>query len=281
MLKPVQPILTSHLFSPLHDELVQLLHALTPAEWQTPTVCTPWTVKDVTAHLLDGYVRRLSFQRDQLPLLSPEKPITSAQDLGQFLDDLNAQWVMAQQRVSPTLLVELLTFLGPKVHQLFASLDPFGPALFGVAWAGEASSVCWFDVAREYTEQWHHQQHIRQAVNRPGASTRPLFYPVLDTFVRVLPFTFREVPAGEGAAVVLEVAGPAGGSWSLVCEGQKWVLYEGVAPHPAAMVRLSQETAWQLFTKGLTPAELEKLVYIEGQESLGRPVCSAVAIMAS
>lgn len=280
-MQPVQPILTSHLFPVLHQELMQLLHALTPAEWQTPTVCTPWTVKDVTAHLLDGYVRRLSFQRDQLPLLSPEKPISSAQDLVQFLDGLNADWVRAYQRVSPALLVELLQSLGPKVHQLFASLDPFGPALFGVAWAGEANSVCWFDVAREYTEQWHHQQHIRQAVGRPGASTRDLFYPVLDTFVRVLPFTFREIPAGEGTAVVLEVAGPAGGSWSLVRGGEKWVLYEGVASNPAAVVRLAQETAWQLFTKGLTPAELEKLVYIEGQERLGRPVYSAVAIMAS
>ena len=34
---------------------------------------------------------------------------------------------------------------------------------FGVAWAGEERSPAWFDVARELTERWHHQAHIRLA----------------------------------------------------------------------------------------------------------------------
>ena len=58
MRKP-EPILVAHLFAPLHDELLALLRSLTPDEWDAPTVAGAWTVKDVTAHLLDTCLRRL------------------------------------------------------------------------------------------------------------------------------------------------------------------------------------------------------------------------------
>jgi hypothetical protein len=35
-----------------------------------------------------------------------------------------------------------------------------------VAWAGEAESKNWFHVARDYSEKWHHQQQIREAVSQ-------------------------------------------------------------------------------------------------------------------
>ena len=34
--------------------------------------------------------------------------------------------------------------------------------------AGEAVSANWFDVAREFTERWHHQQQIRLAIGGPA-----------------------------------------------------------------------------------------------------------------
>ena len=48
------------------------------------------------------------------------------------------------------------------------TLPSHGRAIFSVAWAGESESENWFDVARDYTERWHHQQQIRDAVGRPG-----------------------------------------------------------------------------------------------------------------
>lgn len=33
-------------------ELVELLRGLSPAEWETPSLCTGWRVRDVVAHLL-------------------------------------------------------------------------------------------------------------------------------------------------------------------------------------------------------------------------------------
>src|SRR6266403_1800719 len=75
------------------------------------------------------------------------------------------------------------------------SRDPDASAPYGVSWAGEEKSSNWFDTAREFTERWHHQQQIRLAVNKPGIMTRELYYPVLDCFLRALPFTYGTVSA--------------------------------------------------------------------------------------
>ena len=50
----------------------------------------------------------------------------------------------------------------------------------------------WFHLAREFTERWHHQQQIRLATERDGIMTRELYHPVLECFMRALPFAFRD-----------------------------------------------------------------------------------------
>ena len=197
-MKPVGPIYTHNLFPELHDKLIAMLKGLSDEEWHKPTVCDPWTVKDLSAHLLDGYIRRLSFQRDGMPLLAPDRPINSPQELIGFLDQLNADWIRASQRISPPLLIAMLELTGPLVHQLFQALDPQAEALFSVGWAGEASSRNWFDIAREFTEQWLHQQQIREALDRPGLDEPHILGPVIETFMRALPATYQHVAGREG-----------------------------------------------------------------------------------
>jgi hypothetical protein len=54
------PIPVSGLFRELEGHLLDLLRALSPEDWRRPTVCSPWCVKDISSHLLDGNIRRLS-----------------------------------------------------------------------------------------------------------------------------------------------------------------------------------------------------------------------------
>lgn len=201
-MKPVEPIYTVERFPLLHTALLTLLRTLSDEDWRKPTVARLWTVKDIVAHLLDTEIRRLALQRDGLTPLEPETPIASYRDLIAFLNQLNADWVKAARRISPALLIDFLASTGPQVYDFLKTLDPFAPALFPVAWAGEETSPNWFDIAREYTEQWHHQQQIRDAVGAPGLTMRPWLHPVLDTFVRGLPHRYKDVDADDGACVV-------------------------------------------------------------------------------
>jgi hypothetical protein len=138
----------------------------------------------------------------------------------------------------------------------------------------------WLDLAREYTERWHHQQHIREAVGAPGLTAPRFFAPVLATFVRALPHTFRQIDAPNETTVQFNITGASGGEWTVVCEEAAWTLYAGAAPQPAAMVTLDQETAWRLFTKGIAPQAVRTAARIEGDPRLGAVVLETVAIIA-
>ncbi len=161
------PIPTIHLFPVLEEKLIELLWSLTEEEWSKPTIAKLWTVKDVAAHLFDGNMRTISMIRDSY-LGDPPGDIKSNEDLVSYLNGLNATWVNAMKRVSPKVLTALMEITGKQYVQQIGSLDPFAPAIFAVSWAGETNSVNWFHIAREYTERWHHQQQIRDAVDKPG-----------------------------------------------------------------------------------------------------------------
>jgi uncharacterized protein (TIGR03083 family) len=282
-MKLVEPIFVTELFCQIHSELLSLLRNLSGDDWSKPTAARLWTVRDVVAHLLDSDVRRLSYQRDKAPMIRPETPIENYRDLVDFLNQLNADWIRASRRISPRLLIEFLEVTGAQVCELFKSLDPFAHAPFGVAWAGEQESENWFDIAREYTEKWHHQQQIRDAVGAAALTGRKWLFPALDTFLRGLPHTYRETQADEGSSVVLIIAGEAGGAWTLKREGGScpaWRLYTDESDGADCEVRMDQDAAWRLLTKGLSREEAESRIEITGDGRLGKPILGMLAVMA-
>ncbi|HST58861.1 MAG TPA: maleylpyruvate isomerase N-terminal domain-containing protein, partial [Longimicrobium sp.] len=177
-MQPLPPVKTAHLVPDLNAELIRLLRGLSPAEWDRPA--TPrWRVRDVAAHLLDGDIRRLSAGRDGVAM-RPNVPIAGHDDLVGWLNWMNAEWVGVARRMSPAVLITLLEATGPQVAEFLASLDPAAPALWPVGWAGQETSPNWMDVGREYTERWHHQQQIRDAVGQPGLTGARWMRPVLE-----------------------------------------------------------------------------------------------------
>lgn len=279
-MKLVEPIFVTDIYSQLHVELIALLKSLAPDDWYKPTAAGAWKVRDIVAHLLDSDIRRLSFQRDNAPQVPPDTPIQSYRDLVDFLNDLNAVWVKAAQRISPSLLIQMHELTGAQVCELFASLDPFSPGLFGVTWAGEEVSENWFDVAREYTEKWHHQQQIRDAIGAPPLTERKWLFPVLDTFLRGLPYTYRNMTADEGTRIGFIITGESGGTWTLQREGAAWTLYAGIGDNAAGEIQLDQDTAWRLLTKGLSREAATARVAISGQQEFGKPLMGMLAVMA-
>ena len=278
-LTPVTPVVLVELFPGLHTELMSVLRSMRPEDWDRPTACALWSVRDIVAHLLDGALRRLSFGRDGLNP-APGQPIATYTELVAYLNRLNAEWVAAARRLSPAVLMDMLDRSADQLYTYFRGLDPHAPARFGVAWAGEETSPNWFDIGREYTERWLHQQQIREAVGAPPLTARKWLYPTLDIFIRALPFTYMEVPSDTGRSVRIEIRGEAGGVWTLARAEDGWRLFNGSDGSPSATVSLSQEVAWKLFSKGLSPEQARRGVNIDGDFRLGQPMLGALAIMA-
>ncbi len=257
---------TVELFLPLQRELVALLRGLTEADWSRPTVARDWTVKDVAAHLLDTDLRRLSAQRDGY---SPSAAkLGSYEEIVAFINRLNATWVEVAQRFSPRVLTDLLEWTGPRVAELFLSLAPEETAAIPVAWAGEERSVNWMDVGREYTEKWHHQAQIRDAVGAPALDSQRWLGPVLELSMYALPHAFRATKADEGDALSVRVEGEAGGGWHILRTRGGWELREGEATDASARIRLDADTAWRLFFNALGRDEAALRIEASGDEKL-------------
>jgi uncharacterized protein (TIGR03083 family) len=281
--EPPKPILTAHLFPQVDGLLLALLRSLSPEDWERQTVSPKWKVKDVAAHLLDTPLRGLSIGRDGYRPPRPKLDLPAA--LGEYINRLNEEGVIVYRRLSPPVLIALMEVASKQLADYHASRDPYALAPYGVSWAGEERSANWFDTAREYTERWHHQQQIRLAVERPGISrpgilTRKLYYPVLDCFMRALPFTYRSVSAAPGMAIRITVSGECGGSWHLYRDDRGWVLTAEEHPHAAETI-IPEEIAWRIFTKGIDRESALSQVKMSGDAGLAVPVLGMVSIVST
>src|ERR1700680_3013297 len=214
------PILCAHLLRRVDEKLVELLRSLEPSEWDRQTIAPLWKVRDVAAHLLDTALRKLSMVRDSCCVEAVD--IRSPQDVSTLVNRLNAERVAVYRRLSPPVLIYMMKAVCQQSASFHESLDPFAPAAFNVSWAGEETSLNWFDTARELTERWHHQQQIRFATDRPGIMTPELYLPALHCFVRGMPRLYRDVDASEGTMLHLEISGDCGGRWVLARGASAW-----------------------------------------------------------
>jgi uncharacterized protein (TIGR03083 family) len=274
----MKPIMTAHLVPVIEAHLVDLLRSLTPSEWELQTLAPAWTVKDVAAHLLDTQLRKLSVVRDGYAPAPPPQ-FTSNDELLAFINRLNREGVEMYRRLSPAVLISMMEIASRENAEFHRSLDPMAQAEFSVSWAGEGVSLNWFDTARELTERWHHQQQIRLATNRPGIMTRELYYPVLDCFMRALPFQYRDKSAGPGAHLRFNVSGECGGSWYLYRDGDRWVQVDAPKGQQLSETTIPQEIAWRVFTKGIDRETAAAQVAVSGDRDLGRHVLGMVSII--
>ncbi len=242
--------------------------------------CPGWTVKDVGLHLLGDDVGYLSGARDHF-----SNPFFRNKDLREWgslvtnINEANEAWVKATARISPKLLADLLELTGQQLYEYLQSLDL--TATDGVvSWAGPDPAPVWLDVAREYTERWLHQQQIRDAVQKSGLKEKAFFHPVLETFVRALPHTYRDVSVAETTVLKFAVTGEAGDVWYLLGDANGWSLFQEVELPAVTVVTMDQETCWRLFTKGMSKDQARAQAVINGDQTLGEKLLETVSIIA-
>ncbi len=257
-------------------ELISLLSALDAQDWSCATICPGWNVHDIVAHVAHDYVRRLSRTRDGHASPGPRP----GEDLPVFLHRLNQEFVDVASRWSPRTLIDLLAHWGPQLDQLWADLDlnRLGEA---VSWAEPgAPAPIWLDVAREDSEFWVHQQQIRDAVGRPGGNDENLTAPVIDVFLRAVPYALRLVAAESGSTLEINVSGSGGGTWTAQRGETRWAIGNGAAPEePRTRVEVSSDTLWRVATRGIGVDDAIARTTITGDRHLGAAALSLISII--
>lgn len=277
----MSPIETLHLFPLLTEELVILLKDLPAQEWLKPSPIAGRTVKDLVSHLVDGSLRRLSMQRDNFYNQEQNTAIHTYGDLVDFIQSLNKEWIMASKRLSPPILLDLLEYSEAALYTFFKSLKPFEKATYSVAWAGEDESENWFDIAREYTEKWHHQMQIRMALDKPLLMDKKFIEPLYDTFMLGLPHLYNTLDySTKNESVRVTLTGNLDKSWQLNMNEGRWVLTENMGSKSLTTIKIPESIAWILFTNtDRNKAQYLSKIKISGNQILGNRILDFVTVM--
>lgn len=270
-----RPIDVRPLFAAQHASYIQLLGGLTDSDWGRITPCPGWTVKDIAAHVLADHAGRLSAWRDGYQVLSPN----NGETFPGFIHRINDEWVLAARRLSPRILVDLSAELGAQVTQFWQTVD-FDGLGWPVSWAGPEPAPLWLDAARDFTEYWTHQQQIREAVNKAALADPAHLATVIDTFLRALPYTLREVHAPEWTTVRMTVTGAGGGTWTCARTASRWALRDrDHSDEPDAGIELDTDTTWRLCVRAITPGQAVARARIQGDERLATAALNIISII--
>ena len=237
------------LFELERTRLLELLATIDQPDWSRPTPAPAWDVAGLCRHLLGDDLYLLSLLRDDHLGTEPPAVLDESEFIA-WLDTLQEDWVHASRRISPSLVVELLGWLGPRLTDTLRRAQAADLPQH-VSWADDQPVPMWLETARELTEYWIHRQQLLQALDRPEDLRTNLLGPVLDALRWAYPFRLRAVPGRPGDGVVVEVHGAVARQWTIVRDATAWDFSDRPADRVVARMRLDASTAWRLLTNNL------------------------------
>jgi len=179
----------------------QLCSGLPDGQWELPTGCPGWTVKDNLSHLVDYEARALGRPAPAHgpgPLPHVKNEMGQANEIGvDARRPLPGAQVLAEFRqVTGERLAQLRSLTGPQLAE--PVVTPAGP--------GTMAEMLTLRVM----DSWMHEQDIRRATGCPGHSSGPAAGEALGYLTRFLPYVVgKRAAAPEGSKVVFRIGGSA------------------------------------------------------------------------
>ena len=244
---------------------------LDAAEWDRPTDCPGWTVRDHVSHLIG--TESMLLGRSSPP------PAPDLDHVKNPIGKANEAWVDERRSWPPD---RVLAEFDEITRARLAALRAMGDnELAAVGWSpiGQVPYATFMDV--RVMDCWVHEQDIRRAVDRPGGLTGPAAEAALRRLTSSLPFVVgKRVAPPDGTSVVFELKGPLARTVAATVTGGRAVAAEAPAS-PTVTITTDVETYVCLANGRWTAAEaLERgRVSFAGDATLGRLVIDNLATM--
>lgn len=255
-----------HLFKDITNKLINMVQDFEITDWESATCYPNWKVKHIVSHLIQTALGRLSHQRD---LYHNDNRFSTMifTKLVKKVHDSNERWKKLFDDISPRLLLDLLFIIENQLAHFLSQQDLNVEAFYAVAWAGEKISKNWFDIAREFTERWHHQQQIREAVGAETIAVKEYLTPVIDTLIRATPFWYKSIKAEINTKIGIIIAGDSGGKWTLTKIDNNWRLAEGLDDKINETIEMNDDTAWRFLTRSISKEKaIDKIIFSNDNE---------------
>jgi uncharacterized protein (TIGR03083 family) len=247
--------------------------ALDAEEWELPSECPGWTVRDVISHLV-GTER--SLLGEQPPKLAVDTPSHVRNPVGVF----NESWIQARRVVAGLeVLAEFVEVTERRLAQMrtwpVSRFEEVGPSPVGEVPYRQFMELRVMDC-------WVHEQDIRLATERPGHRQGPAAELAIDRIASAMGFVVgKQAQAPEGVFVRFDVVGDVPRRLDIEVRQGRAVAVEDLEAEPTAVLRMDQESFWRLAC-GRVPGDaalFAGLVELEGDISLARQVLSSMAFM--
>jgi uncharacterized protein (TIGR03083 family) len=176
------------------------LRRLDKEDWDTPTDCDRWTVRDVVAHVL-GWAEALTSPKVYLDQAKLTR--TMRKELGRKIDAQNEAQVVARRNLSPEQLIEAWNAATPKFLAVRRGIGLVGKAIPLYNGAVGVTTL------RFLMEQIFMRDHFMHRIDISRATGKPMT--LGDSERRIVADVVRHWSRASKADARLELSGDAGG----------------------------------------------------------------------
>ncbi|GAA0962689.1 maleylpyruvate isomerase family mycothiol-dependent enzyme [Actinocorallia libanotica] len=246
--------------------VIGLAEEFTEAEWDLPTDCPGWTVKDMVSHLVGA---EELFLGDPLPAHDlPDLPHVQ-NELGRMVElGVDVRRPLQGARVLDQLKVVLERRLA-----MLAEVDPAAEAPQPDGRPGDYTRLMMF---RAF-DCWIHEQDIRRATGRPGGLDAPAGAATWTVMRPGLPFVVaRRAGARPGQSVVFEITGAREHTAGVVVDEAGRGVSADPPAEPTVRIGLDWE-AYVLLAAGRRGPDEVKVV-VEGDRELAGRILANMAV---
>jgi uncharacterized protein (TIGR03083 family) len=250
------------------DAILALTGDLDDGDWDRPTACPGWSVKDNVSHVVG--TESMLLGRDNPEVDLPDDLAHVRNDIGRF----NEAWVQWYRPRPPADVVADLRQVIDERRRALAGMDqaafdqesftPAGPDTYGRF------------MRIRVMDMWTHEQDIREAVGRPGHLDGRAPATALDEVSAALGYVVgKKAAAPAGSTVRIELTGPIARRIDIEVSDRARVV-DALVGEPTTTLRVPGDHFMRLVAgRGADPGK----VAVEGDAALGASVVDNLAYM--
>jgi uncharacterized protein (TIGR03083 family) len=250
--------------------VVDACQRLRDEQWDLPTDCPGWTVKDQLSHLIGVEHMLLD---DPAPEPIADVPSYVRNTFG----ELNEAWVDARRRATgPEVLAEFVD----TTYRRLEALRAMAPEKFDeVGWSpvGQVPYRQFMDT--RVFDTWAHEQDIRRALDRPGGRNGTGEALAIDLCARSMAYVVgKKVGPPDGTSVLFAVTGLLGRHMPVVVDGGRARVATDLSDEPTVTLTMDQETFWRLGLGRVAPLDMlaSGQVVVAGDVVIGHRVLESM-----
>ncbi|MCZ0980326.1 maleylpyruvate isomerase family mycothiol-dependent enzyme [Streptomyces diastatochromogenes] len=254
------------------EAIAELVQPLVESEWNRPTPCIGWSVRDIVSHVIGMETEMLG---DPRPIHSLPRDLYHVRS--DFARYMEVQVDVRRHHTSPEMTSELEYILIRRARQLRNENRSPEHVIRAPLSAEQTLEAGYRDRAFDV---WVHEQDLRAALGVPGNLDSAGALVARDVLLEALPeMVAKEAGAPASSAVVLDVTGPVEFLRTIRVDAEGRGTIDG-APSlgPAVTLTTDWETFVRLACGRVRPAEVADRVKTEGDAELAAAILDNFAV---